>query len=100
MIVIIYAFKNKLNGKRYVGQTTRTLEERTGEHLRKESTVFDKALKKYGIENFEYSIIDKALTIAELNAKEIYWIRRLGAMVPNGYNLCYGGGNTHGYRHR
>ena len=98
--MIIYLFKNKLNNKMYVGQTTRTFHERTGEHLRHESTAFGGALKKYGIENFDYRIIDKATTIEELNAKEIHWIKRLGTLAPNGYNLCYGGDNTYGYKHK
>lgn len=98
--MIIYSFKNKLNGRIYVGQTTRTFEERTGEHLRKRVTAFDKALYKYGIENFEHRILDKAETIEELNAKEIHWINELDSLVPSGYNLCCGGNNTFGYTHR
>lgn len=98
--MIIYAFKNKINGKMYVGQTTRTLEERTNEHLRHNKTAFDKALSKYGISNFEYKVIDTATTIEELNTKEIYWIKKLNSLAPNGYNLCFGGNNTLGYNHR
>ena len=98
--MIIYAFKNKINHKIYVGQTIRTFEKRTGEHLRKRKTAFDKALHKYGIENFEYRIIDTAKTIDELNAKEIFWIKKLNTIAPGGYNLCYGGDNTFGYKHK
>jgi len=97
--MIIYMFKNKLDGKIYIGQTIRTFKERTKEHLRHKTTCFDKALSKYGIENFEYSIIDKATSIDELNAKETYWIIKTNSMVPNGYNLCFGGNNTYGYSH-
>ena len=98
--MIIYTFKNKINGKIYVGQTCRSFKERTGEHLRHSETVFDKALLKYGIENFEYAIIDTATTIDELNEKEIYWIKKLNSLKPFGYNLCLGGNNTLGYNHR
>ncbi|EOT38251.1 GIY-YIG nuclease family protein [Enterococcus dispar] len=98
--MIIYMFKNKINGKTYIGQTIRTFEERTSEHLRHTETCFDKALNKYGIENFEYCIIDEALSLDELNAKETYWIAKTNSMIPNGYNLCLGGNNTCGYTHR
>lgn len=43
--MIVYTFKNKINNKYYVGQTCRTFEERTKEHLRHNKTAFDKALK-------------------------------------------------------
>ena len=33
--MIIYKYTNKLNGKIYIGQTVRTLEERLKEHIRK-----------------------------------------------------------------
>lgn len=83
-----------------MGQTCRTFEERLGEHLRHQRTVFDKALAKYGIDNFEYKIIDKAKTIDELNEKEIFWIKEMKSLTPSGYNLCKGGNNTLGYNHR
>lgn len=98
--MIIYAFKNKINNKIYVGQTCRTFEERTNEHLRHNKTAFDKALKKYGIENFDYAIIDEAHNMDELNKKEIFWIKHFNSLAPFGYNLCIGGENTKGYHHR
>lgn len=98
--MIIYTFKNKTNGKMYVGQTCRSLEERVGEHLRHSKTAISKALIKYGIENFECEVIDTAETMDELNDKEVYWISKLETLAPNGYNLCLGGGNTLGYKHK
>lgn len=98
--MIIYVFKNKINNKYYVGQTTRTFTLRLQEHLRHNKTAFDKALRKYGLENFVYGIIDTAKTIDDLNKKEIYWIKQFNSMTPNGYNLCNGGDNTKGYHHK
>lgn len=98
--MIIYAFKNKVNNKIYVGQTCRTFEERMGERLRHKNTTLGRALEKYGVDNFEYGIVDEAETIEELNEKEIFWIKKLNSMAPNGYNLCEGGDNTLGYFHR
>ena len=96
--MIIYLFTNKVNGKKYVGQTTRPFEHRFSEHRRKDS-LLSRAFKKYGIENFEHEILDTASDMDELNEKEIFWIKRLNTKRPNGYNLCDGGDNTKGYRH-
>ena len=98
--MVIYKIVNKINQKQYIGQTTRSFKERISEHCRKDNTLIGKAIKKYGIDNFECVIIDKADDTSELNKKEMYWIRKLNTMTPNGYNLCYGGNNTKGYSHR
>ena len=97
--MIIYKITNNINNKIYIGQTTRTLEERIAEHKRKRNPLISKAIKKYGIENFSIEIIDKASAINELNEKEFYYIKKYNSISPNGYNQCEGGGNTIGYKH-
>ena len=42
---VIYCYTNKINGKRYVGQTTQKLRKRHGQHLRKEQLI-DKKIKQ------------------------------------------------------
>lgn len=98
--MIIYKATNKINEKIYVGQTTRTLKERRKEHEQSAiggytEMVFGRALRKYGIENFEWEIIDTAETIEELNEKEIYWIDKLESLIDygHGYNCNKGGRN-------
>ena len=100
MQMIIYCITNKINGKQYVGQTVRSLEERYSEHCRKLNTVVGKAIKKYGKENFNIEILDSSLIIDDLNDKETYWIKKKNTIIPNGYNLCYGGNSTLGYKHK
>lgn len=97
--MIIYLYTNTINGKRYVGQTQREDKERISEHLRKNKTVFDKAVSKYGMDAFKYEVIDTAETTKELNEKERYWIKKLKTKHPNGYNLTDGGNTTRGYHH-
>ena len=97
--MVIYAFKNKINGKMYVGQTQRTFGIRTKQHLNRSDTYFDKALAKYGLNNFSYEIIDRGSTLEELNEKERYWIAEYDCLWPNGYNLTVGGDGVKGYRH-
>lgn len=97
--MIIYKATNLINGKAYVGQTTRSLKARMQEHQRHRTTHFDRALAKYGIENFKITIIDTAITVEELNEKEQFWVRFFRTFGENGYNMCEGGGNTIGYHH-
>lgn len=97
--LIIYKATNRLNGKMYIGQTVRPLEVRMAEHARHSNTPFDKAIQKYGIENFDVETIDTANSIEELNQKEIYWIEYYNTYGGNGYNACIGGENTTGFHH-
>lgn len=97
---IIYKATNKTNGKAYVGQTVQTIEKRMMQHMYGHKTYFDCAIDRFGIDNFEIEIIDTADSIDELNEKEKYYISSLNTMLPNGYNLCEGGGNTTGYHHK
>lgn len=98
--MIIYKATNKINGKMYIGQTARTLDVRMAEHARHSNTPFDRAVQKYGMENFDVETIDTASSIDELNQKEIYWIKYYNTYGDNGYNACIGGENTKGYHHR
>ena len=96
--MLIYKIENKINGKIYVGQTTRTLQERMGEHLRNNRNYYiDNAIKKYGIDAFEITILEICDTLEKLNEREIFWIKEFNCKIPNGYNLTDGGRNFSGY---
>ncbi len=98
--MIIYKALNRINGKIYIGQTVRSLEERIPCHLSiKKKPPFSLALRKYGIQSFELSIIDNASSKEVLDAKERYWIKQYGCKVPYGYNLTDGGEGSQGYKH-
>ena len=100
--MIIYKVKNLINGKIYIGQTIRTLDQRKKDHfkhIRAGSNVyFHKALRKYGDNNFEWKIIDKAENIEELNDLEIRYIKEYNSFIDyddsNGYNMTEGGMNS------
>ena len=88
---IIYKVTNKINGKIYIGATTRDLKIRKSEHERGDKTVFDRAISKYGKENFEWEIIDESsTTYLELQEKEIFYISFYDSR-KNGYNITNGG---------
>jgi group I intron endonuclease len=84
--MIIYCVTNRLNNKKYIGQTSRSLEERFREHIiqRDNCRGISGAIRKYGKENFKIEQIDTASSIEELNEREIYWIKRLNTKVPIG----------------
>ncbi len=91
--MIIYKITNKINGKIYIGQTTRSLQHRWRKHCESTSgcTALSSAIKKYDKENFTVEQIDVATTREELDQKESYWIAYYDSMSPNGYNLTGGG---------
>jgi group I intron endonuclease len=96
--MIIYKIQNKINEKIYIGKTKYSVNNRVSCHL-KNNTLIGKALRKYGIESFEITIVDNANSEEILNEKEKYWIKTLDCKSPNGYNLTDGGdGQSKGYK--
>jgi len=93
---IIYKIKNKINNKIYIGQTIRSLIERIEDYKNGLGNDYlNNSFKKYGFENFEFSIIDTAETIDELNQKEIYYIKLFNSTNKEiGYNQHSGGRNA------
>jgi group I intron endonuclease len=94
MYGLIYKATNLITNKVYVGLTTKSLSERINAHINRgntEKSVFQKSLKKHGRDNFKFEVIDQANSREELCNKEIYWIKTLTTLSPNGYNLTIGG---------
>lgn len=92
----IYAIQNKINGKFYIGQTTRNPQLRWQEHIRGKdpTSVLDKALLKYGKHNFVFSKIDEGCNQEELDQLEESYICLFGSKITvNGYNVRDGGSN-------
>lgn len=92
----IYGLQNTINGKWYVGQS-RNIKRRwysAYELLRCKNQIYlYRALCKYGYENFEKVILEEC-PLDKLNERECYWSIEKNSMVPNGYNLKVGGGQT------
>ena len=108
---IIYKIKNKENNKYYIGQTTSDMGfkgryrysgegiERVYKHNLKQKEKGNSynnyllfSIEKYGFEAFE---VDEEFDIAyskeELDELEIKYIKEFNCIIPNGYNISYGG---------
>lgn len=106
---IIYKVTNLVNGKCYIGKTTKTLDQRIERHLldaksKRYNSYIHGAIRKYGIENFEWEVL------CECKDKSILNIMEKSNIIMNnshfssghGYNLTWGGdgGNiTEGKKH-
>lgn len=91
----IYKIVNKVNNKIYIGQTSKTIEERFKAHLQKANQHINRylydAMNHYGYDNFQIFEIEKCDDNC-MNEREIYWIEKLNTIMPNGYNMTKGGG--------
>ena len=99
----IYMYTNKINGKGYVGQTNdfnRRYKEHIDAMINKNNDEYNKpihrALRKYGLDNFEVEILKENLsTLCLLNMYECYYIKKFDLLCKNGkgYNISDGGSN-------
>ena len=89
----IYKIENLINHMLYIGQTTQTIEIRQKEHIEAakygHNSVIYRAMRKYGIENFVFTEIEKC-DDSDLDDREIYWISYFDT-YNNGYNSTTGG---------
>lgn len=96
-IYTVYIHTNKTNNKKYVGLTKQDVLKRweNGQGYRF-CTLFDKAIKKYGWENFSHDIIATGLTEVEACDLEKKMIKELRTCDPEyGYNIFEGGNSSH-----
>lgn len=90
----IYIITNRINGHRYVGQSSSGSDKYFGS-----GTALKKAIQKYGKHNFTKEIVEHCKAM-ELDEKEIQWISKLNTYKGEGYNLTPGGdGWTKGMKH-
>lgn len=90
----IYKITNILNGKVYVGQTTKPVGYRWKEHINNakhgRGYLIGKALRKHGVSNFRFEVIIARVPRHDLNRIEIFWIKQY-ASLTKGYNCDAGG---------
>jgi group I intron endonuclease len=105
-IYTVYQIKNLINFKVYIGITSREPEIRWKAHLQfytRRKSILYCAMRKYGIENFEFSILEQTNNIETLKELEKKYIQQYNSYCfqesSNGYNMTLGGDGTFGYKH-
>lgn len=98
----IYLITNKINDKKYVGQTVTTVKNRVRQHFgnykSKRKYAINFAIAKYGKDNFTVNEIEKVSTSTKeelqeiLNEKETFYIQKYHSLASeHGYNIDKGG---------
>jgi group I intron endonuclease len=89
----IYKITNRVNQKFYIGQS-KDIEKRWKDHKqeksRKQNTILQRAFAKYGIENFDFEVLQEC-TKEELNELEVKYIAEFKAQGKAEYNIAEGG---------
>lgn len=88
----IYMIKNKKTGQIYIGQSI-NIERRWNFHYNNKKSYIDRAINKYGIDNFIFKIIEELPKDSLLlNEREEYWINYYDSYNnKQHYNLTPGG---------
>ena len=85
----VYQITNKVNNKKYIGITNNPKKRWENHKCNNNPTMaIAKAIKKYGVNNFDFEILLSGLSIEEASNKEIQLIKELDTKVPNGYNVA------------
>lgn len=97
----LYKVTNKINGKIYIGLTTKSLERRWQQHCTPSNTCsfLQKAIAKYGKQNFTIEELEQVMCPVVLSYKEQYYITKFNSLAPNGYNLTSGGEHSFKFSH-
>lgn len=91
-MALVYQARNLVNGKRYIGFTSRPLEVRARQHRSEarqgKGHIFHKAIRKYGPENFVFGLL--ADFDGDLEMAKLYEFEAISKYEPE-YNLRGGG---------
>ena len=96
--MLIYKITNLVNGKAYIGQTIQTNPKARWyshwDYVRKgrKSHLYD-SMRKHGIENFSWEVVDRGESVDHLNELETMWANKLRDQGIILYNNRETGGN-------
>lgn len=104
----IYKYTNKINNHLYIGKSL-NIEKRKINHLscannpksKEYNYPLHRAIRKYGIENFDFEIIEEITHENLLLEREKYWIKYYDSYHNScHYNITSGGEGVSGYSHK
>lgn len=97
-IGFIYLTTNCVNGKIYIGRHEFLEDKKRNANYKGSGTIFKKALKKYGKENFRREILRLCETLHELEVWEYVYIKKYHSQNREiGYNIADGDVNSSEY---
>jgi len=102
--MVVYKITNLVNGKVYVGQTTKGAEYRFRQHISDSKrtkgygcTLLQRAMRRHGVDNFRMEVLGAYSSMDDLCKAECTWIEVLRARDrDHGYNITLGGDTTKG----
>jgi group I intron endonuclease len=101
----VYLITNSVNGKKYVGVTSRGYLFRFNEHIKASrncpKTMLHHAIRKHGEKNFTIKLLESNVSDLCVWDREQYYIKFYNTFFKNrrGYNMTLGGGGALGYHH-
>jgi group I intron endonuclease len=94
----LYLHVNTANGKKYVGQTKHSMEQRWKQHVLlsrspsgKRTSALSRAIARHGADSFVHEALEVVDTQELANEAEARLIMAHGSAAPHGYNLTFGG---------
>lgn len=98
---LVYVHTCNLNGKKYVGMTSKTLEKRSRNgNGYSNNEEFYTDIRKYGWENFTHEVLERNLSKEKAKHFEKYYISLWDTTNPeHGYNITKGGDYVEGGWH-
>jgi group I intron endonuclease len=98
---IIYLITNKVNGKRYVGQTVSKLNSRWATHKRRAERgsefALHRAIRVHGKDAFTIEVIAESLECF-LDTLEVFFIKLYNTKSVYGYNMTDGADGNRGHK--
>lgn len=96
----IYRITNQINSKSYIGQSINPYRRWNKQHIYNTNRVKNGAklgdnniqlihlkIAEYGIENFEFQILEEVDTQKDANLREEHWAEKYSSYAPAGYNI-------------
>ena len=103
----IYLIKNFANGKRYIGQTVQSSQERFSQHIREAymegrkeyNYCLSRGIRKYGKESFDFAVLAEQVPLNDLDLVEEHYIDMYNTTDPKyGYNMSIGHRDTSNFK--
>jgi group I intron endonuclease len=84
----VYETTNKINNKKYIGQSKGKFKN----WYKGSGIILKQAIKKYGVENFNVKLLDYSKTKEELDNLEKHYIKKFNAILNKQYYNLHEGG--------